>query len=308
MIGKVLATGLAAALMMVGTVVSAAGLDVRHVAGNAYALVGPLGQRSSENLGNNATFGFIVTDDGVVLIDSGGSLGGAQQIEAAVATVTDKPVRMVINTGVQDHRWLGNAYFASKGATVVAAEGIVAGQRDLADGQFDMMRRFIGDAALAGTDAAFADTTFQTKHAFDFGGTELELLFVGPAHTQGETIVWLPEHRVAFAGDIVYLDRLLAVLPHSDTRSWVEAFGVLSGLRPEWIVPGHGGPAALKKVENDTLDYLMRLRTEVGKVLEAGGDELEAVQIDQSGFEHLEGFDELHGRNAQQVYIHMEWE
>ncbi|MHB8823513.1 MAG: MBL fold metallo-hydrolase, partial [Thiobacillus sp.] len=91
-----------------------------QVVDNVYAIVGPLGQRSAENDGLNANFGFIVTPDGVILIDSGASRLGAEKIAAAIGKVTKQPVRWVVNTGSQDHRWLGNDYFSRKGAEVIA--------------------------------------------------------------------------------------------------------------------------------------------------------------------------------------------
>ncbi len=90
------------------------------VVDNVYALIGPLGQRSADNDGLNANFGFVVTPTGVILIDSGASRLGAEKIAAAIGKVTKQPVRWVVNTGSQDHRWLGNDYFASKGAEVIA--------------------------------------------------------------------------------------------------------------------------------------------------------------------------------------------
>jgi hypothetical protein len=69
------------------------------VAENLYALVGPLGQRSAENDGLNANYGFIVTPRGMILIDSGASRLGAEKLAAAIRAVTSQPVRWVINTG-----------------------------------------------------------------------------------------------------------------------------------------------------------------------------------------------------------------
>ena len=83
-------------------------LALAKVTDNVWAIVGPLTNRTIENLGNNATFGFVVTDKGVVLIDSGGSLKGAQEIHRIIKTVTNQSIRYVINTGGQDHRWFGN--------------------------------------------------------------------------------------------------------------------------------------------------------------------------------------------------------
>lgn len=300
-IGTALAAGVALAT-------PAAALEVEQVAEGVYALVGPLEQRSPENLGNNATFGAIVTDDGVVLIDSGGSAAGAREIAEAVASATDKPVTTVINTGGQDHRWFGNAWFQAHGATVIASAAAVADQRDRADAQFATMRRLIGEGVIAGTELSHADTTFADTLETTVGGVPLVLRHAGAAHTPGDAFVWLPEQRVLFSGDIVYMDRLLGVGPQSDSRNWLEAFDALAALEPAVIVPGHGAPGDLDKAVRQTRDYLAHLREQVGMVLEEGGDATDAVAIDQGDWSGLAVADQISGRNAQQVYMQMEWE
>ena len=97
------------------SVAQSAPLTISEVAEGVFAIVGETTQRSKTNLGNNATFGAIATKEGVVLVDPGGSAKGAAMIEAALRSVTKKPVITVINTGGQDHRWLGNGYFKAKG-------------------------------------------------------------------------------------------------------------------------------------------------------------------------------------------------
>ena len=88
-------------------------LEMQQVTDHSYALVGPLGQRSPEKQGNNATFGVIVTDAGMVLVDAGDSWRGAANIDATVDTITDQPVVVIISGG-QDHRWFGNGYWAHR--------------------------------------------------------------------------------------------------------------------------------------------------------------------------------------------------
>lgn len=283
-------------------------LAVHKVAENVYALVGPLEQRSPANLGNNATFGAVVTDAGVILIDSGGSARGAQAIEAALASVTDQPVSVVINTGGQDHRWFGNAYFKAKGARIIASEAAVADQTERGDGQFAIMRTLIGEDGVAGTTLSHAPETFAEALEVTIGGTRLELRKVGPAHTPGDSFVWLPDQRVVFTGDIVYVDRMLGVGPQSDSRTWLEAFAAIAALKPAHVVPGHGRATDLAQAERETRDYLIHLRAKVGAVLEAGGDETAAAGVDQAAFSHLAVFDEISRRNAQQVFMQMEWE
>ena len=101
-------------VLLTGT--AQAELVTSKISENIYALIGPLSQRSADNLANNANFGVIITREGVVLIDTGGSFKGAKQIHAAIKKITDKPVTHVINSGGQDHRWIANAYWQKLGA------------------------------------------------------------------------------------------------------------------------------------------------------------------------------------------------
>lgn len=169
-----------------------AGMALHQIAENVYAIVGSLGQRDSQNYGNNATFGFVVTDEGVMLIDSGATLKGAQAIEAMIRTVTDKPIRIVINSGGQDHRWLGNAYFHQLGAKLIASEAAVADQSERVPGQLERLNQLVGEAGVVGTIPRHAAQTVEVEHGFDFGGERIQLFVVGPAHTPGDMLIWLP--------------------------------------------------------------------------------------------------------------------
>lgn len=283
-------------------------LSVEPVAEGVWAVVGPLGQRAPDNAGNNATFGVIATDAGAILIDSGGSALGAAALEAVVQELTDGPVALVINTGGQDHRWFGNGYFQARGARLLASDAAVADQAERAPGQAAILRQLIGAERLEGTALVQATETVAAPRDLTVGGVRLRLLPVGPAHTPGDMLVWLPEAGVVFAGDVVYHQRLLGVMPYSNVRHWLEAFDALAALEPRVVVPGHGRPAGLEVSRAQTRAYLAHLRTEVGKVLEAGGDEVAAMAVHQDAFSDLENFAGLSGRNAQQVYMEMEWE
>ena len=118
-------------------------LEVQKVADDVWALVGPKSQRNTENLGNNATFGVVVTSEGVVLMDPGGSWKGAEMIDATIDQITDQPVTYVIDTGGQDHRWLGNGYWQSQGATVIASEAAVADHKDRQSMQMTMLSQLL---------------------------------------------------------------------------------------------------------------------------------------------------------------------
>lgn len=285
-----------------------AALRLQQVADGIYALVGPFGNRSPENLGNNATFGFVVTDEGVVLVDSGGSHQGAQAIDALIRQVTDKPVKIVINSGGQDHRWLGNGYFKERGARIIASAAAVVDQRTRHQDQLLMLGNLVGTEGMAGTNPVYADETFAERMSVTLGGRTIELFKVGPAHTPGDSLVWLPEERVVFSGDVVYVGRMLGVMSHSNAKHWIEAFETMAALAPVSVVPGHGPPTDLDQARADSLDYLVFLRETVGEFMNNGGDITQIGTLDQSRFAHLVDYATLKGRNAQQVFQEMEWE
>jgi len=283
-------------------------LELQKVTKDVYAIVGELGNRTQENLGNNATFGFVVTNDGVVLIDSGGTYEGAKAINAMIKTVTDKPVVKVINTGGQDHRWLGNDYYSKQGAEIIASEVAVNDQEARVKDQLFMLGMLVGEAAVKLTNPVYAKTTFKESFSFSMGGIKFEIHFKGQAHTPGDSFVWLPQKSVMFTGDIVYTERLLGVMGHSNSKSWVDVYQSMAAFQPTHIVPGHGHATDLSQAKRDSYDYLIDLRKAVSAFMDNGGDITEIRKIDQSKYKHLVNYDILSGRNAQRVYTELEFE
>jgi glyoxylase-like metal-dependent hydrolase (beta-lactamase superfamily II) len=308
LIGLLLLGALVAASLYGASSDAAQVLKTHKLADNAYALVGPLTNRDAENLGNNANFGFLVTTDGVVLIDPGGSYKGAQMIDAAIRKITDKPVTVVINTGGQDHRWLGNGYFKAQGARIIASEKAVADQKTRSRDQLIALASLIGPEGLEGTEPVYADETFSEATTLTVGGTRLEIRHPGAAHTPGDSFVWLPDQKILFSGDIVYIDRMLSIGPQSEHKNWISAFEALAALKPEVVVAGHGDPADLAKATADSYAYLVFLRQAVLDLMDQGGGIEDVGTLDQSRFSYLENYDTLKGRNAQRVYEELEWE
>ena len=298
----------AAALTLWPLGLLAQGLDPQLVAPGIWAIEGPAAQRDPQNLGNNATFGLIETPEGAVLVDPGGSWKGAEALHDVVRGLTDRPVTHVINTGGQDHRWLGNGYWQSQGAQVITSAAAFADQKDRASLQMTMLDALIGSDGLEGTEPAQPDVIFAASHELTLGGTRIEIHHVGPAHTPGDSLVWLPEARIVFTGDVVYIGRVLGVMELSDSAHWLEAFAAIEALEPLHLVPGHGPATDLATAQRDTRDYLANLRARIRDHIDSGGDILGAVDVDQSDFAYLDQFDALARRNAQTVFEQMEWE
>lgn len=273
-----------------------------------HALIGPTGPRSYENHGLNANFGIIDTTDGAVLIDSGASQQGARLLEAEAFRLTGKPVRWVINTGAQDHRWLGNGHFRDRGVQVIAHALTVATQQRNARAQLDSLRPVLKER-LDGTEAVTADRPLEGAHTrLNLGGRQIEIRYFADAHFPGDVVVWLPEERILFAGDHVYVDRLLGILPQSNAETWLAAFEALAALGPRRIVPGHGSVSDLARARADTGDYLAFIvngvRPLAGDMV--GVDEAVAQLGDATQFARLANYGELHRGNVSRAYLRLE--
>lgn len=299
---------LTALLLGLSATAQAFELVPQRVADGVYALIGPTGGRTYENHGLNANFGFVVTEQGVLLIDSGASRQGARILEAAVRQVTEQPIRWVVNTGSQDHRWLGNGYFAANGATLIALDRTVQTQRAYAVQHLDSLRRVLKER-LDGTEPAYAAEPIDAdegRHVL--GGVPVELHWYADAHFPGDVVVWLPEQRVLFSGDHVYVDRMLSVHPWGPAASWREAYRAVRGIPAEVIVPGHGGVTDWAQAQRDTGDYLDWLVSEVGRAAEdwEGLDATVQRLGDAEQWMYLDNFELLHRGNVSRVYVQFE--
>lgn len=278
------------------------------VADGVYALIGPTGPRTYDNDALNNNLGFVVTGDGVVLVDSGASRLGAERVAAAIREVTGQPVRWVINTGSQDHRWLGNGYFADQGAQIIALARTVDTQRAYGAQHLTTLAPVLKER-LAGTAPVTAAAPLPgERERLTLGGVAFALIDLGDAHFPGDAVLWLPGPRVLFTGDLVYVDRLLGVLPDSHVLSWRAAFHAMEALGPRVLVPGHGSVCDLAKARHDTGDYLDWLVTAVGGA-QANWEPIEEVVArlaDVPRFSHLENYAELHRSNINRAYLDFE--
>ena len=279
------------------------------VAEGVFAFIGDTGGRSYDNDAIDANLGLVVTSAGAVLIDSGASYRGAQKVAAAARQVTDQPIRWVINTGNQDHRWLGNGYFKEQGAEILAH---VAGRTHMQDAGGQMvggLRPILKDK-LRGTVPTMPSRWLEgPENTLSLGGTDIRVLHRGGGHTPGDIILWLPASQAAFAGDVVYVERMLGMNPASRTQPWLDSFAALEALQPRTIVPGHGRPTTLAQARKDTRDLLRALRQHMGQALEDMQDMDSAIKsLDPAPFQYLLHADVWLPQLANRTYLDMEKE
>ena len=278
------------------------------VSPGVWALVGPIGGPSRDNHALNATYGVIATPEGTILIDSGAAAQGARLLADRAQQLTGQPVRWVINTGSQHHRWFGNEQLRKGGAQVIAHARTVQTQRTFAAGQATELQTLLGDR-FDGTMPAHADRVVDGARAgITLGGVRLELLDLGDAHFPGDVVVWLPATKTAFAGDVVYVERLLSLAPLSNGPSWLQAFDRLAALAPAQIVPGHGAPINLDVAQAQTGAYLRFVTAGVARhAKEMAGVEAALAELGNApAFAALANYDPLHRVNVNRAYLRAE--
>lgn len=279
------------------------------VAPNVYAYVGDTEGRTYENEAINANIGLVVTPAGALLIDSGASYQGAKQIAEAAKKVTPQAIKWVINTGGQDHRWMGNGYFKAQGTEIMAhasaeADMKARGPEHLRANAPVLKEKFEGTAIVLPT-----RWIKETETTLDLGGVAVRVVHRQGGHTPGDSMVWLPQSSVVFTGDVVYVDRILGLHQESKTKTWVESFEALEAINPKVVVPGHGRVTTLAQAQQDTGNLLKALRAHMGKAVEDGVDLSVAVKsFDAAPYKHLKHVDVWLPQLANRTYLEMEQE
>jgi glyoxylase-like metal-dependent hydrolase (beta-lactamase superfamily II) len=278
------------------------------VAEGVYAYIGDLDGRSYDNEGLNANIGLVVTSAGAVLIDSGATYQVAAKIEAAAKKVTPQPIKWVINTGGQDHRWLGNGYFAAKGAQTIAHQSAQADMTARASAHLQGLQ--VLKERLDGTVPALPTRWLTAPDTrLELGGTVLELKHRQGGHTPGDMLVWLPQKNLMFSGDVVYVERTLGLIEVSNSKDWLASFAVIDALQPKTIVPGHGKVTDLATARAHTRDLLLALRAHMKKAVDDGVDIGAAVKsFDAKPFAHLKHAEVWLPQLANRTYLELERE
>jgi glyoxylase-like metal-dependent hydrolase (beta-lactamase superfamily II)/rhodanese-related sulfurtransferase len=279
----------------------------QEVIPGVWSAIGATAPGTYENAGHNNNLSFIITKEGVVVVNAGDNYLLAQSLHDEIKKRTDQPVKYVVLENSQGHAMLGANYWQAQGAKIVAQRDTakhmaLAGHEALA-----AMRARARDKAYR-TELAVPDIVFDDKLDLSMGGVKIEVLHLGRAHHHGDTMVWLPEKKLVIAGDTAFHVRMLPIFEDTDTARWIETWDKFEALGAQIVIPGHGGPTDMATVRKWTRDYLVHLRAKVKEVIDAGGSLDDAYQVDQSAYLHLHTADELARSNAGRVYRAMEFE
>jgi len=245
-------------------------LAPRLIAPGTYVLEGRNEDFSTANGGNIVNTGFIVTNAGVVVIDSGPSLRYGEQLRRAIATITDKPILRVFITHAHPDHFLGNHAFPE---TTVYATSAAREQMQREGNAFaENMYRLNGDW-MKGTEARPPSQTV-AGGPLRLGDHEFELLLLA-GHTGSDLALYDKTTGVLFAGDLVFNHRA-PTTPHAFINDWIRSLDTLSAITRQAgffrLVPGHGPVSADDGPIAETRSYLQWLTNTIRQGAEQGED------------------------------------
>jgi len=268
--------------------------------------VSALGSSANRNFISNAAF--VETRDSVVVVDALGSPELARELLREIDRLTGKPVTHVIVTHYHADHIYGLQVFKEAGATVIAhREALQYLHSETAQLRLQASREELFPWIDENTRLVAADLWVDAATSLRVGGTMFELHPGGPAHTAEDLIVWLPDSRVLFAGDLVFRGRIPFV-GQADSAHWIESLDALLRFDSRLIVPGHGPPSDSARTDLElTRDYLRYLRQTMGEAARQMDPFDEAyARTDWSRFEKLPLFGVANRMNAYNTYLLME--
>lgn len=273
-----------------------------------FSAIGATAPPTYENSGHNNNLSFIITGDGVVVVNGGAAYGLAKALHDEIRALTDQPVKLVFNENGQGHAVLGNNYWTEQGIPVVAHQEAADEVEERGGAMLEGMKRYNRDKA-EGTKVQGPTVTFEDEYIVDMGDFHIEARHLGPAHSPGDIVVWLPKQSLIIAGDMAFHERMLPIFEHTYTADWLETWDTeFEALGATYVIPGHGHPTNMAQVRRYTKGYLEYLRGKVGALIEEGGGLAEAYYVDQSPYSNLDTFEELATKNAGRVFEQMEFE
>ena len=254
--------------------------------------------------------GLIVGDGASLLVDTLFDLKITQRMLDTMAPLTDgAPISTVVNTHANGDHCYGNqlvknSEIISSAATaheMAEVPPAMLAALNKAPGEVgELFRHFFGEFDFEGIEPVLPTKTFSGHHHFSVGGQEVELIEVGPAHTAGDTLVFVPGARTVYTGDILFIGGTPIVWA-GPLDNWIAACDLICASDVEHIVPGHG-PLTDKEGVTAIRDYLAYVQSEATERFNGGMDAWDAARdISLNGFKNWGEFGRM-AVNVDTVY------
>lgn len=220
---------------------------------------------------------FVEFKDFVLAVDANYPWG-AEEIISEIKKITSKPIRYVFNTHYHHDHTFGNAVFKDSGAVVISTEETAREMRTLGKNEWDHGSAYSG-ADMKGYRREFPSLTFDKKMVFDDGGHRVELIRMGPAHTAGDGVAFLPKEKILVTGDLFVNGNPWGnnvADANADYGKWLDVLSDMAGWDVKVVVPGHGELATVENLRRQR-DYLEDMLTQVRAGIKVGKTKQELI-------------------------------
>jgi cyclase len=245
---------------------------------------------------------WIIFEDYVVVIDANFPWA-AREIVTKIKATTEKPIRYVLNTHYHSDHSYGDSIFTDLGAVIVSSEAT--------DSENRASKGFAtwNDPAhpLAGAHQEYAVITFSDRLVFDDGTQRVEMIRLGPAHSKGDSVAWLPKEKIVATGDLCVTWAIGNNVgdPSNSYDGWLKALDTMASWNPSTVIPGHGDVSnanALKRAKT----FLAGMRADVEVGIRAGktSDQL-ATELDMKKYGFIASDGPANASSIRNMYKHL---
>ena len=244
-----------------------------QIADNVYAYVDTKNSSKNNSFGANA--GIIIGKDGIVVVDTLISAKEAKRFIRDIRTVSRKPIKYVINTHYHLDHVFGNSEFVKLGAVIIAQENDKKAMENTAEETLKNIGEYgLTPEDMKGTTPAYPVLAYGDRMTIDIGGQQIELIHARHSHTDGDTLVYLPDKKVLFAGDILFTN-YHPFLGEGNIEEWAKELDDIKSMDVEKIIPGHG-PLSGKKDLEDMKEYILMF-DQKAKELASQSDDVQKI-------------------------------
>ncbi|WP_286192320.1 quinoprotein relay system zinc metallohydrolase 2 [Roseomonas genomospecies 6] len=283
-------------------------LPMFEVAPGIFVHAGRHEETDPGNVGDIANCGFIVGDDAVAVIDTGGSPTIGRRLREAIRVRTDRPIRYVINTHMHPDHALGNAAFLPDQPDFVAHHNFQAALMARSGHYRKSFEAAVGSEAAGEVQFLPPTVVVSDRMDLDLGARVLELVAHPVAHTDNDLTVLDRYTATLWTGDLLFMDRAPAI--DGSVLGWLRLLDTLAAEPAARVVPGHGPPSApWPDAAADLRRYLNQIVAGVRSVQAAHGTMQQAVDtVASDEAPHWRLFDAYNPRNVTAAFAELEWE